>query len=493
VQEFLRGAKDGDSQGNTIRAIGRNVEGGNRRRSARTRGSIVLYSVFIVAFVLSVCALIAGYFLTSPHLRAQTTLVKPNIVFVLTDDQHMYHVKHMPYLSSRPHGNWVEFTNAFENVPLCCPTRATNLTGQYSHHHGILGNSGRNFNDTATIATWLKSAGYRTALIGKYLNGYPYPNKPTNYIPPGWDYWAAFQDVGYYNYRLNEHGTSVTYGSTSQEYSTDVLHRKALNFLDTTPTDKPFFLYLNPHAPHAENIPAPRHKGAYGTLPVFYGPNFNESDVSDKPAWVRGLPLESKATMDKKQRLAAETLLAVDESIKGIADKLIKRGQLNNTVFIFMTDNGFSFGAHRWLKKTCVYEECVRTPLLIRYPGTGENRTETRLVSSVDIAPTLASLAQVTPTLKGDGRSLVPLLNGTATNWRSSLLLEYQGPTDPGEPPTFWAVRTKEWKYVELETGEKELYDMVKDPYELVNVVNRSDLSSIRSSLSAELQRLKTE
>jgi N-acetylglucosamine-6-sulfatase len=431
--------------------------------------------------------------LSSSCSRAQTA-TKPNIVFVLTDDQHIYHLKHMPYLSSKPHGNWMEFTNAFENTPLCCPTRATILTGQYSHHHGIKGQSSIKFKDTSTIATWLKSAGYRTGLIGKYLNGYPTPTQPANYKPPGWDYWVANQDgVGYYNYKLTENGKTVSYGSAPQDYETDVLHRKAINFLDTTPTSTPFFLYLGTHAPHEKNIPAPRHEGAYKTLPLFYGPNFNESDVSDKPAWVRALPLRSKSSMDKKQRLAAETLLAVDESIKGIMDKLIERGQLDNTVFIFMTDNGFSFGAHRWVKKMCVYEESVRTPLLIRYPGIGENRTETRLVSSVDIAQTLAELSQVSPTLKVDGRNLVPLLNGTATEWRSSLLLEYQGPVDPGEPPTFWAVRTPEWKYVELGTGEKELYDMVKDPYELVNVVNRSDLSSMRSSLSAELQRLKAE
>jgi N-acetylglucosamine-6-sulfatase len=431
--------------------------------------------------------------LSSSCSRTQTT-TKPNIVFVLTDDQHIYHLKHMPYLSSKPHGNWMEFTNAFENTPLCCPTRATILTGQNSHHHGIEGQSSIKFKDTSTIATWLKSAGYRTGLIGKYLNGYPTSTQPANYIPPGWDYWVANQDgVDYYNYKLNENGKTVSYDSAPEDYETDVLHRKAINFLDATPTSTPFFLYLGTHAPHEPEIPAPRHKGAYKTLPLFYGPNFNESDVSDKPAWVRALPLRSKSSMDAKQRLAAETLLAVDESIKGIMGKLIERGQLDNTVFIFMTDNGFSFGAHRWVKKMCVYEECVRTPLLIRYPGIADNRTETRLVSSVDIAPTLAGLAQVSPTLKVDGRSLVPLLNGTATEWRSSLLLEYQGPVDPGEPPTFWAVRTPEWKYVELGTGEKELYDMVKDPYELVNVVNRSGLSSIRSSLSAKLQRLKAE
>ena len=476
-----------------------------RRFSERIKGSIVLHPLFITAIVLfvcvlaAVCVLVASFFLSSSRSGAQMATqmaTKPNIVFVITDDQHIHHLTHMPYLSSKPHGNWIEFTNTFENVPFCCPTRATILTGQYSHHHGIKGNSGKAFRDTSTIATWLKSAGYRTGLIGKYLNGYPWPNRPANYIPPGWDYWVGSvkqPGIGYYDYQLNENGKIVSYGSAPEDYATDVLHRRAMNFLNTTPTDKPFFLYLSPPAPHAESVPAPRHKGAYSTLPIFYGPNFNESDVSDKPAWVRALPIRSKSTMDTKQRLAAETLLAVDESIKGILDKLIERGQLDNTVFIFMTDNGFSFGAHRWVQKLCVYDECVRTPLLIRYPGIGENRTETRLVSSVDIAPTLAGLSQVSPTHNVDGRSLAPLLSGTTTSWRSSLLLEYQGPVSPGASPTYWAVRTPKWKYVELETGEKELYDMVNDPYEQVNVVNRSDLSSVRSSLSEELQRLKAE
>jgi arylsulfatase A-like enzyme len=420
-------------------------------------------------------------------------VTKPNIVFVLTDDQTMSQLKVMPYLATKPNGSWVEFTNAFENVPFCCPTRSTILTGQYAHHHGINGSNGAKLRDTSTIATWLKAAGYRTGLTGKYLNGYPFTTKPANYIPPGWDYWAAFNRVDHYNYILNENGASVSYGTAPEDYSTDVLYRKAIQFIDSTSTSQPFLLYFSTHAPHAAYTPAPRHQGHYQALPISFSPNFNEADVSDKPAWVRGLPLRSKASMTTNQRRAAETLLAVDEAIRGIMTKLVQRNQLENTVIVFMTDNGFSFGAHRWVQKRCVYEECVRTPLLVRYPGVGTNRSDSRLVSSVDIAPTLAALGQATPTNAVDGRSLAPLLTGSTTAWRTSLLLQYQGPFATGESPTFWAVRTDRWKYVELNTGEKELYDLVNDRYELVNVADNPGNASVMSSLAAELSRLRSQ
>lgn len=427
--------------------------------------------------------------LAGSYSNISQTLPKPNIVLILTDDQHIHHLKNMPYLSSYPNGHWVTFTNAYENVSLCCPSRANILSGQYAHHTGVTSNgSGGKLRDDSTIATWLKSAGYRTALVGKYLNGYPFSGKPP--IPPGWDYWIAFHDgQDYYNYELNENGTVKSYGSAAQDYSTDVFYNRAISFLDTTSPDQPFFLYFSTQAPHQNFTPAPRHIGMYKNLPVFYGPNFNEADVSDKPAWVRNLPLLTSNT-DNGQRKASETLLAVDEAIQGIMDNIEAKGQLDHTVVIFLTDNGFSFGAHRWQEKRCVYEECVKTPLMIRYPWT-DTRTESRLVQSVDLAPTIAELAGTTPAHQVDGRSLVPLLNQTATEWRSSILLEMQDASAVTRP--FWAVRTLEWKYVELNTtGEKELYDMVNDPYELQNLANLPAYANIQSSLAAELAALKS-
>jgi N-acetylglucosamine-6-sulfatase len=430
--------------------------------------------------------------LTSANRAPAST--RPNIVFVLTDDQGMDTVKDMPYLSGKPGGSWVEFTNAYVNVPFCCPSRAGILTGQYAHHHGVNGSNGGSLDDASTIATWLSDAGYRTGIVGKYLNGYPFTDRPANYVAPGWDYWAVFdRPPDHYDYSLNENRTSVTYARAPEDYSTDVLYGKAIDFLETTPTSEPFLLYFSTRAPHEVNKPAPRHEGDYRDLPIRYRPNFNEADVSDKPAWVRGLPIRPTALVTNLRRRAAETMLAVDEAISGIVDKVRERGQLENTVIVFMTDNGVSLGSHRWMQKRCAYEECVRTPLLIRYPGIEGNRREDALVSSVDIAPTFAELAGATPGGPVDGRSLVPLLNAEENAWRTSVLMQYQGPRSEGDSPTFWAVRAGGWKYVELATGETELYDLENDPYELVNVVTEPENAERVASLAVELDRLRSD
>jgi N-acetylglucosamine-6-sulfatase len=428
-----------------------------------------------------------------PDARAQVS-PRPNVLIILTDDQMIGALaRGMPYLSSEPGGNWVSFTNAFVHYPLCCPSRATLLSGLYAHHHGVKSNSGgKRFNDSSTVATWLDQAGYETALVGKYLNDYPFSDRPDNYIPPGWDHWFAFRAQAYYDYQLNENGTWVSYGSTAADYSTDVLAGKAQAFLSTAA--EPFFLYFSTQAPHQPFTPAPRHKGMLQGVPITRSPNFNEADVSDKPTWVRNLPLFSASgedQLDRGQRSSSETLLAVDEAIRNFMDTLSARGILDNTVIMFMTDNGLSYGHHRWAKeKRCVYEECVRTPLLIRYPGT-QSHTESRLSLNTDIAPTIAELAGISMPYRPDGVSLVPLLTNSATDWRSSLLLEYQ---ESGQTPSmFWAVRTDTWKYSELSTGERELYDLASDPYELTNVANQPAYAEIQASLAAELQRLKSE
>jgi N-acetylglucosamine-6-sulfatase len=424
--------------------------------------------------------------------RAQV-VSRPNVLVVLTDDQMIGALaRGMPYLSSEPGGHWVSFTNAFVHYPLCCPSRATILSGLYAHHHGVQNNSGGRLNDSSTIATWLDQAGYETALVGKYLNGYPFSNRPDNYIPPGWDQWFAFRDQAYYDYQLNENGTWVSYGSTAADYSTDVLAGKAHAFLSSAA--EPFFLYFSTQAPHQSFTPAPRHKGILQGLPITRSPNFNEADVSDKPAWVRNLPLFTASEedgLDRGQRTSSETLFAVDEAIKDFMDTLSARGIIDNTVIMFMTDNGLSYGSHRWAHdKRCVYEECIRTPLLIRYPWT-QSRTESRLSVNTDIAPTIAELAGISMPYRADGMSLVPLLTNSATDWRSSFLIEYQESIQT--PPTFWAVRTDTWKYAELSTGERELYDLASDPYELANVANHPAYAEVQASLAAELQRLKSE
>ena len=324
--------------------------------------------------------------------------------------------------------------------------------------------------------------GYRTTHIGKYLNGYPYASQPANYVPPGWDTWAAFMGgEKYYRYRLNVNGTPVSYGAAAQDYSTDVLTSRALTFIKD-PSAQPFFLYLSYKAPHAEFTPAPRHAAAFSNTAMPHSPNFNEADVADKPAWVRSkarLNQDRINAFDGDKRNAWRTLLAVDESIRRLLDALAANGKLNNTVVVFMTDNGRLFGEHRLRDKTMVYEEAVRTPFLVRYPGAA-NRTDQHLVANVDLADAI-------PTRPQDGASLAPLLEGQQPAWRTGVLLQWAG---GGNVPAYNAIREAAWKYVELATGERELYDLSADPYELQNVAGQSAYATQRQRLADQLRRL---
>ncbi len=411
---------------------------------------------------------------------------KPNIVMVMSDDQTMDTLRSMPFLTSKPGGHWIEFTNAFDNTPLCCPTRATILTGLYPHHHGVQGNSGGNFNDDSTLATWLQSAGYRTGLSGKYLNDYPFG---APFIPPGWNDWFANLGTGsYYNYQMYDNGITRSYGSAAADYHTDVVAARADSFIRSS-SGQPFFLLTTPIAPHAPSIAPPRYVNAPVT--ITRAPSFNEADVSDKPAWVQSRPVMTKAqttTMDKDRTKAHRATMALDDLVRTIYTALSETGKLDNTVLVFQTDNGFLFGEHRVNGKQCVYEECVRTPLFVRFPWSAGG-TDSRLISSIDMAPTFADLAGILPPDPVDGRSFAPLLRGESSSWRPSLLLEYAATTNP---PPFYAVRNDAWKYVELSTGEKELYDEINDPYELQNVANQPAYAELQSALAGELFALRT-
>jgi arylsulfatase A-like enzyme len=411
---------------------------------------------------------------------------KPNIVLILTDDQTFDSMAMLPFLGTRPGGHWVEFSNAFINTSLCCPSRASILSGQYSHHTGVIANDrGASFNESSTLATDLNGAGYRTMLEGKYLNHYPF-NRPL-YIPPGWtDWFASIGDPAYYNYTMNDNGTSVSFGSTAADYQSDVLAARAEQFIDASGTN-PFFLYASFLAPHPPYTPAPRHAAVPVT--ITHSPNFNEADVSDKPLWIQNKPLLDAGrahSQDVAKANAFRSLLSVDEAISRIWDALIRNNVADNTVIVFMTDNGRAFGEHRHIGKGCVYEECSRTNLLIRDP-LATAHVESSLVSNVDLAPTFAQLAGTVPGRPVDGISLVPLLRGTGTSSRTGLLFEYA----VGDTAKFWGIRTANWAYSELYSGERELYDMVADPFQLVNKAGDPAYASVQSDLAAQLAALK--
>jgi N-acetylglucosamine-6-sulfatase len=437
---------------------------------------------------------------------------RPNILVILTDDQRFDTVDltHsidgmtpvMPTVLNEIFNKGVRFQNGFVTTDLCAPSRSSLLTAKYSHTTGVHDNGGSDggfeaFNDASTIPVWLKAAGYHTGMYGKYINGY---NIGAPYIPPGWDEWHAFKNVAYFNYTLENNGAEVAYGSADTDYSTDVLRDLAVQFIHDAASQQPFFLYFAPKAPHAPATPAPRHAGMFSAIPPWRPPNYNEADVSDKPLWVQQIApwgLNKRNNTDAFDRHQLECLQSVDEAVAALLQALTDIGQLDNTIIIYASDNGYSWGSHRWEPKQCEYEECMRVPLAIRYKALAPlPRVETGFGLNIDHGLTLAELAGATPDPGAEGTSMVRLLDGTAPSWRSDFLEEHWDgtpgdETDVGSIPTYAEVRGVPWKYNELHTGEIELYDVLADPYELTNVASDPGNAATVATLAARLRVLR--
>jgi arylsulfatase A-like enzyme len=414
------------------------------------------------------------------------------------DDLNFATVQQMPELRSSVIEEGASFQNTFISYPLCCPSRATILTGLYAHNHDVRGNAPpdggfQKFRsegyEESTIAVRLQQSGYETGLFGEYLNYY-LDEDPTH-VPPGWDEWHARGDIAYYEYELNENGEIVSYGNDTEDYFTDVLTRKATDFVRRVTADsQPFFLYLAPAAPHEPAIPATRHQGAFADEEAPRSPSFDEEDVSDKPSWIReidSLSDEQISEIDDRYRNWLATMLAVDEMVASLVRELRVAGELDNTFIFFTSDNGYHQGEHLIdYGKNTPYEESARVPLFVRGPGVPAGSKVERLALNTDFAPTLADLASIE--FSADGRSLAPLLRGEDHAWRSAVLLE--GFPDEN-PPSYGAVRTETHKYVEYDNGETELYDLEADPYELENLPDITDLALV-ADLNTKLNALRS-
>jgi N-acetylglucosamine-6-sulfatase len=462
------------------------------------------------SFVLIVAAL-AGWAL-APGARptpAHAATGPPNIVVILTDDQTPDSIPHspavMPVLQGMitdPADSWVRFSHAYHNVSLCCPSRATLLSGQYDTHTGVKTNgNGPLFDESSTVATWLQTAGYHTGFTGKYLNNWPYGRGL--YTPPGWDEFVAFitDEDRYYHYRLYDPdvpGLVEEHADLPEDYSTTVVADRAVAFIEEAPADQPFFLLFAPRAPHPPSIPPPGSKGAYKSIAPTHAPSFNEADVSDKPDWVQALPLLGDRAVKKAdagRRKSYEALIGVDRAVEDVTDALAAAGELENTVIFYLTDNGYAFGDHRFTGKTCQYVQCATTPLFVRIPG-ATARVEPALATNVDIAPTIAALAGATPTIPQDGRSLTPFLEGTAPGaWREGVLIHWVGSK---RTTGYWGVYTRDYLYTELSSGvvRVELYDLTgqlgpADPDELDNRATDPAYAEVRAQLAALLSALQ--
>jgi N-acetylglucosamine-6-sulfatase len=477
----------------------------------------LLIPVFIALGVIGVLAIVGSG--TPPtHGQAAAAETRPNILVIESDDQTLESVRVMDNVNSLIGGQGATFRKSFVNYSFCCPSRATFLTGQYMHNHGVLGNNPpaggfdrfEELHGSNNLAVWLQDSGYYTALIGKYLN--VYANQPR--VPPGWSEWhaAAPDDQNVYNYTLNNNGALVTYGEDPADFKQDVLTGKAVGFVNRrAPSTKPFFLWLTYTAPHqappepnpnppsdcgGTAKPAPRHAHAFDAEPLPRPPNFNEADVSDKPAQIQNLPrlnANQIAYNQRRYRCELESLLSVDEGVKKILQALVANGELNNTLIVYTSDNGFFHGEHRIPgDKQRLYEESIRVPLEIRGPGIPRGVNVGALSINADLAPTIVDVANATPGLVMDGRSLIPVAQNPGIEQGRELLVEQ--PTDLQtfpNLPSFEAIRTARYMYAEHGTGEKELYDLKNDPFELQSRHDDLAYVSVEAQLAVRLNELQ--
>ncbi|HEY2181356.1 MAG TPA: sulfatase [Solirubrobacteraceae bacterium] len=445
-----------------------------------------------------------------PGVGGQAGAQRPNIVFVLTDDLASNLVRYMPHVVRMQHEGET-FSNYFVTDSLCCPSRASILTGRFPHDTRVFDNSPpeggyevfhQRGEERQTFALALQRSGYRTALMGKYLNGYRPAATGAGgrpYVPPGWNEWdVAGNGYPEYGYRMNSDGRVRTYGYSARDYLTEVLARKGLGFIDrAAAARRPFLLEIATFAPHAPFTPAPRDAGAFAGLRAPRTPAFNAVGTGE-PAWLSSFAPLSPAqvdAIDSKFRRRAQAVQAVDRMIGEIERELREKGIARDTYIVFSSDNGLHMGEHRLQPgKLTAFDTDIRVPLIVTGPGVPAGRMVNAMTENVDLCPSFEQLGGAPVSASTDGRSLVALLHGRrGLNWRKEILVEHHGKVldagDPdlptrgaGNPPSYEAIRTRHSLYVEYATGEREYYNLRRDPFELDNLA--------ASLAPARLQRL---
>lgn len=436
--------------------------------------------------------------------QASAQASRPNVVVVMTDDQGVKDTRVMKTVKRGLARKGTTFRNFFATTPRCCPSRASFLTGQYSHNHGVRGprniqtESFRRFKDSGTLPVALAQAGYRTGYVGKYLNGYGDKGANPRYVPPGWDDWhspAKGTATHQFDYVLSENGKLRRYGHRRSDYQADVYARKAASFIGRSARrSKPFFLTVAPSAPHGERgvdglrrdpRPAPRHKRRFEGRRLPKPPSFNERNVRDKPSFVRKVDRLDRSEQrqlreEHQDRLAS--LLAVDDLVAKLLARLRKSGELGSTVVIFTSDNGFLEGEHRLQKKSVLYEESVEVPLIVRGPGFPRGKSRRQLAGNIDLAPTILDLANAEPLRPVDGISLLPLAKSARRQRGRDILLENALSA---------AVRTRKHVYMEHPRKERELYVLRRDRFQLRSRHRDRKLADVRRRLARRLDVLR--
>jgi arylsulfatase A-like enzyme len=452
-----------------------------------------------------------------------TAHARPNVVVVMTDDQDFRSLGAMPQVRSLIAKRGTTFQTSLVSFPLCCPSRATFMTGQYAHNHGVKWNNLPNggyykLNQAETLPVWLRRAGYRTIHIGKFLNemGEQNPNE----VPKGWDDWHGSVDPStydYYGYTLNHNGKLQTYGRGSKDYSTDVyagLAEQAIK--DARKRKKPFFLNVAPLAPHTVAVdskarmegtpalPAPRHASRYANAPMPRYPNFNEADMSDKPAIAQFFPEpmneQQIGELQDHWRGRTGSLLAVDDLVKRVVKALRKAGVYDDTDIIYTSDNGWILGEHRLRDpltedgrasgvKYLPFEGSSRVPLMAAGPSFPKGKKVKAPVINADLAPTIAHITGAKPKISQDGFSLLRALRKPSLFSNRAVLLETF--ENPRGVPSYKAIRTERYRLEIAENGARGLYDLKLDPWELDSKHDDPEYDAIEAALEQKLAALR--
>jgi arylsulfatase A-like enzyme len=412
----------------------------------------------------------------APQVAAQTGAgagARPNVLIVITDDQRPYGTLGvMPGTRRWFLDDGTQFVNALATTPTCCPSRASIMTGLYAHNHGVHTSEkgqAENLDQLLTMQRYLRRDGYLTAIYGKYLNAWP-----REVDPPWFDDWAILSDStarAYFNGRWNVNGDV----GRLKSYSTRIIERKALRFVDATEADdeQPWLMYLAPMSPHLPATPHPLHRGI--DLPRFQKtPAMREEDRSDKPSEVQEQVVDWRLVREWRRK-QLRSLMSVDEMVAAVFRRLRRTGEARDTLAIYLSDNGFLWGEHGLSQKIRPYEASAEVPFLVRWPGhVDAGAVDQRLVANVDVAPTVLEAAGVEPEHAFDGRSF---LSGGP---RERVLLE-QWKRPDRSVPNWAATRAGDYLYVEyyaedrLVPAYREYYDLVSDPWELDNLLGDAD------------------
>lgn len=431
---------------------------------------------------------------------AGTPTDKKNIVVILTDDQRwdtMWSIPNIQAMASQG----TQFSNAFVSYPVCGPSRASMLSGGFrASNTGFISNNQTisplgDFNDRDSIAVRLQQAGYDTFYVGKYLNGYPL-NK--TYVPPGWTHWVANnqgETIAWYDFTVTE-GSSGTQSSQGTivgpipQYVTDFHRDQVLSFLDGV-GNQPFFIFWATFTPHPPATPAPGDETLFSDF-TYRDRAWGETDLTDKPSWVTDPNrfIEDKQPDDEFNRNQLRSMQSLDRSFDQLVQKLSSMGQLNNTIFLFLSDNGYQWGEHGLSGKGVAYDESLRVPFAIFGPGIPSKVDDRMVLADLDLGPTILQMAGVAAA-PSDGMSLEPILQGQNPAWRNSMLFESWGNGASGPYCTWAALRTDRWKYILQANGEEELYDLVNDPYEEESLHLNPAYDAIRTQLADQLDAEK--